>query len=154
MLLHVITCSSLSFHYGFVMFCDVLWLNPVTSVTETPLFFHQKPPTLGRQIIRTTRSSQAILRGASCCNGWRSRIRASAGGSSHLSGLVQPNYKWIKPTKIPFITGVISHLRAVGWATKWLSISNVSYIYSTCVCVMCVCVISSSSLAVSWILTP
>ena len=27
-----------------------------------------------------------------------------------VSGLVHPNYKWINPTKIPFITGVISHL--------------------------------------------
>ena len=26
-----------------------------------------------------------------------------------------PSYKWINPTKIPFITGVITHLRAVGW---------------------------------------
>ena len=33
------------------------------------------------------------------------------GGSSHLvSGLVHPSYKWINPTKIPFITGVITHL--------------------------------------------
>ena len=27
-----------------------------------------------------------------------------------VSGLVHPNYKWINPTKIPFRTGVISHL--------------------------------------------
>ena len=31
-----------------------------------------------------------------------------------VSGLVHPSYKWINPTKIPFITGVITHLRFVG----------------------------------------
>ena len=42
------------------------------------------------------------------------------GGSSHLvSGLVHPNYKWINPTYPMSITGVIPHLRFLGWATKY-----------------------------------
>ena len=34
--------------------------------------------------------------------------------TNRFCGLVHPNYKWINPLLIPFITGVITHLRAVG----------------------------------------
>ena len=36
-----------------------------------------------------------------------------------VSGLVHPSYKWTLPPLIPFITKVITHLRFVGWATKY-----------------------------------
>ena len=36
------------------------------------------------------------------------------GGSSHLSGLVHPSYKWINPTYAIYHWGELTHLRAVG----------------------------------------
>ena len=39
---------------------------------------------------------------------------------SHLvSGLVHPSYKWTLPPLIPLITRVITHLRFVGWTSKY-----------------------------------